>query len=149
MIVTEQEAARLACPFARNFGDKDATPYTCQGAACMAWDWQDDEYIFPGSHCQTLGIEYPEGVKPVYAYQNGETNEQLEARKAAFAKQYPDFNWFRVNDERMLAAGWEMHPMYEKDKFTGGTQTLHRWRRLHPARKGQCGRTAIISVERD
>jgi hypothetical protein len=163
MIVTEQKAKGCACPFASSFnagggavffnGTTSSKHAECIASRCMSWEWTADEYIYP--HAQTrkelaaLGIMVPEEVRP--PFNNG--TEQAEAELQSWIDIFGDpqsFNWARVNDTRMLEAGWEFAPhIEEKHRFIGGTQSYTRWRRLNPARTGQCGRTVIISVERD
>lgn len=51
MILTEKEAAKRLCPFAKSFNGSrtqldfigDKLP-RCAGSECMAWDWIDSEY---------------------------------------------------------------------------------------------------------
>lgn len=122
MIVTEKQAARIVCPFARGFqADASHNDPKCIGQRCMSWDWVDPEYIYAQRWvAQQLGIVLPEEIKP------GEGED-----------------WYVLNDAQAIAAGWEVSP------HAGNTKGSTRYRRLHPARTGQCGRTPVINVERE
>lgn len=160
MNLSEDEARTKACPFATSFDashgrrvyNKDASskpsegPMSmCIGSACMAWEFIDYEWMQPALYeLNRYGLEFPKEIKPpLKTWVAGKQAEDEEAKKA-FDEEYPDFDWFKVNDQSAIDAGWEMNPT---SKFgESGTKTISRWRRKRPVRNGQCGRVHFIDI---
>lgn len=135
MIVTEEQAAQKACPFAVSFNashgmrviysgssSREFEHAKCIGAACMAWDWLDPEAINPNTYIIGDGTTARDRLDCIY--KTGESKEDFDKRIT----------------EAYLADGFERVEKYSVCSVAG-------WKKPHPERRGQCQRTLVINQE--
>lgn len=144
MIVTEENARHIACPFAASFNAGHGRQYfkdgyskretdhaTCIGAACMAWDWIDNDRVMPQNYLiGEDGTGAAAGVSLRQGYLTLGSSEHTPETKE---------EWHERITKVRTEEGFTRNEKFAVDSVTG-------WWKPHPQRRGQCGRTPIIEI---